>query len=308
MFDADDLAVFPVADWIQTGVEWLSFNFRPVFVAIKWPIESILMFNQDVMQSVPFPVMVIAITLAAYLLATRSTAVFTAVALIVIAGLGVWVEAMTTLSLIMTAIVLCTIIGIPIGIWSAKSDRVWSVVRPILDVMQTTPTFVYLVPVVMLFGVGTVPGEVAVIISAVPPLIRFTNIGIRQVDIEIVEAGHAFGADPRQLLWEIQLPLAIPTILGGLNQTVLTAMVMSVVVAMIGAEGLGLVVMQGLGRLDVGSAAIGGIAIVLLAMILDRITQEMATKKSATRTPSAMSKALKRLLFPDKLEKAANLS
>jgi glycine betaine/proline transport system permease protein len=152
----------------------------------------------------------------------------------------------------------------------------WGIVRPILDIMQTTPTFVYLVPVVMLFGVGTVPGEVAVVTAAAPPLIRFTNLGIRMVETEMVEAGLAFGATKRQLLWEVQLPLAVPTILGGLNQTVLTAMVMSVVVAMIGAEGLGLVVLQGLGRLDVGRAAVGGIAIVLLAMVLDRITQKMA--------------------------------
>jgi glycine betaine/proline transport system permease protein len=131
----------------------------------------------------------------------------------------------------------------------------------------------------MLFGVGTVPGEVAVVTAAVPPLIRFTNLGIRMVEHEIVEAGLAFGADKRQLLFEIQLPLAIPTILGGLNQTVLTAMVLSVVVAMIGAEGLGLVVLQGLGRLDVGRAAVGGIAIVLLAMVLDRITQKLAAPK-----------------------------
>jgi glycine betaine/proline transport system permease protein len=136
----------------------------------------------------------------------------------------------------------------------------------------------------MLFGVGTVPGEVAVVTTAMPPLIRFTHLGIRMVEHEIVEAGLAFGADKRQLLWEVQLPLAIPTILGGLNQTVLTAMVMSVVIAMIGAEGLGLVVLQGLGRLDVGQAAIGGIAIVLLAMMLDRITQKLAQSKGGTRS------------------------
>ena len=156
--------------------------------------------------------------------------------------------------------------------------------RPILDIMQTTPTFVYLVPVVMLFGVGTVPGEVAVVTAAAPPLIRFTNLGIRhgrQGDRS--RPGLAFGATERQLLWEIQLPLALPTILGGLNQTVLTAMVMSVIIAMIGAEGLGLVVLQGLGRLDVGRAAIGGIAIVLLAMMLDRITQALANPEQKTR-------------------------
>jgi len=136
----------------------------------------------------------------------------------------------------------------------------------------------------MLFGVGTVPGEVAVVIAAAPPLIRFTNLGLRMVEREMVEAGLAFGASGRQLLWEIRLPLAMPTILGGLNQTVLTAMVMSVVVAMIGAQGLGLVVLQGIGRLDVGRAAVGGIAIVLLAMVLDRITQKLAQPSQKRKT------------------------
>lgn len=279
MFDAEDLYIFPVDVWIQNGVEWLALNLRPIFLAIKWPVETLLSFNDYVLHEIPFPVFVILIASLAYRLASGGIALFSAVALIAIAFMGVWSEAMTTLSLITTAILICTIIGVPIGILCARSDSVWNIVRPVLDVMQTTPTFVYLVPVVMLFGVGTVPGEVAVVTAAAPPLIRFTNIGIRMVEKEMVEAGLAFGANNRQLLWEIQLPLAIPTILGGLNQTVLTAMVMSVVVAMIGAEGLGLVVLQGLGRLDVGRAAVGGIAIVLLAMMLDRITQKMAQPK-----------------------------
>jgi glycine betaine/proline transport system permease protein len=279
MFDAEDLYIFPVDVWIQEGVEWLALNLRPIFLAIKWPVETLLSFNDYVLHEIPFPVFVLLIALLACRLASREIALFSAVSLIAIAFMGVWSEAMTTLSLITTAILICTIIGVPIGILCARSDSVWNIVRPVLDVMQTTPTFVYLVPVVMLFGVGTVPGEVAVVTAAAPPLIRFTNIGIRMVEKEMVEAGLAFGANNRQLLWEIQLPLAIPTILGGLNQTVLTAMVMSVVVAMIGAEGLGLVVLQGLGRLDVGRAAVGGIAIVLLAMMLDRITQKMAQPK-----------------------------
>lgn len=284
MIKADDLAIFPVDQWIQDGVRWLALNLRPLFQAIKWPVESLLGFNDWVLHAIPFPVMLLLIGLIAWRSAGRGVAAFSVVSLIIIAMLGVWAEAMTTLSLIATAIVFCAVIGIPIGILCARSDRVWNVVRPILDIMQTTPTFVYLVPVVMLFGVGTVPGEVAVVTAAAPPLIRFTNLGIRMVEHEIVEAGLAFGADSRQLLWEIQLPLAIPTILGGLNQTVLTAMVMSVVVAMIGAEGLGLVVLQGLGRLDVGRAAVGGIAIVLLAMMLDRITQKLAEPKRGQHT------------------------
>jgi len=295
MFDANDLAVFPVDVWIADGVQWLALNLRPLFLAIKWPIENLLAFNDHVLHAVPFPVFVILAFLIAYRLASLGIALFTAIAFVIIASLGVWDESMTTLSLISTAIVISTLIGIPIGIWCAINNSVWHIVRPVLDIMQTTPTFVYLVPVVMLFGVGTVPGEVAVVIAAAPPLIRFTNLGIRMVETEMVEAGLAFGADRRQLLWEIQFPLAIPTILGGLNQTVLTAMVMSVVVAMIGAEGLGLVVLQGLGRLDVGRAAVGGIAIILLAMILDRITQKLAlpaTSKAKRSLWAAVCSAL----------------
>ncbi len=294
MIDADSLAVFPIDQWIQEGVRWVALNLRPLFLAIKWPVENLLGFNDRILHATPFPVMVVLTFLLAWRLASLGVAAFSAISLIVIAMLGVWSEAMTTLSLIATAILFCTLIGVPVGIWCARSDRVWSIIRPILDIMQTTPTFVYLVPVVMLFGVGTVPGEVAVVTAAAPPLIRFTNLGIRMVEHEIVEAGLAFGADRRQLLWEIQLPLAIPTILGGLNQTVLTAMVMSVVVAMIGAEGLGLVVLQGLGRLDVGRAAVGGIAIVLLAMMLDRITQKMAEPRR--KGESTIAQAVLRLL------------
>ncbi|WP_250520658.1 MULTISPECIES: proline/glycine betaine ABC transporter permease [unclassified Caballeronia] len=276
MFNADQLAIFPFDQWIQEGVRWMAMHMRPFFLLIKWPVERLLTFNDGIFHAVPFPVIVLVAFLIFWRLAGVGVAAFSAVVFIVIAMLGVWSEAMTTLSLIMTAILFCALIGIPIGVWSARSERVWMIVRPLLDIMQTTPTFVYLVPVVMLFGVGNVPGEVAVVTAAMPPLIRFTHLGIRMVEHEIVEAGLAFGADKRQLLWEVQLPLAIPTILGGLNQTVLTAMVMSVVVAMIGAEGLGLVVLQGLGRLDVGRAAVGGIAIVLLAMMLDRVTQKLA--------------------------------
>lgn len=276
MLKADQLAVFPFDQWIQHGVQWMALHMRPLFLTIKWPVDRMLAATTEFFHAIPFLVMIAIVFVLFWRLASLGVAVFSAIVFVVIAMLGVWSEAMTTLSLIITAILFCALIGIPIGVWCARNERVWMVVRPVLDIMQTTPTFVYLVPVVMLFGVGNVPGEVAVVTAAMPPLIRFTNLGIRLVEREIVEAGLAFGADKRQLLWEVQLPLAVPTILGGLNQTVLTAMVMSVVVAMIGAEGLGLVVLQGLGRLDVGRAAVGGIAIVLLAMMLDRFTQKLA--------------------------------
>lgn len=285
MFNPDDFYILPVDEWIQTAVEWAAVHFRPVFLFIKWPVQELLLLIERAFQGLPFPIFIALVGLVAWRLASRGVALFSVVSLVFIAFMGVWPEAMTTLALIATAIVLCVVLGIPLGVVCARSDTVWGFVRPVLDVMQTTPSFVYLVPVVMLFGVGTVPGGVAVVVSAIPPLIRFTNLGIRMVDTEMVEAGKAFGATSPQLLVEIQLPLAMPTILGGLNQTVLTAMVMSVVVAMIGAEGLGLVVLQGLGRLDVGRAAVGGIAIVLLAIILDRITQAAASEKSPTRRP-----------------------
>jgi glycine betaine/proline transport system permease protein len=296
MLEAQDLAVLPVEEWISNSVEWLGVNARSVFMAIRWPIENLLAFNDKILHAVPFPIMVVLMFLLAFRVASAGVAIFTALALAAIASLGLWNEAMTTLSLITTAIVICLAIGVPVGVICARSERTWAIVRPILDIMQTTPSFVYLVPVVMLFGVGTVSGEVAVVIAAAPPLIRFTYLGIRMVDTEIVEAGLAFGADKRQLLWEIQLPMAIPTILGGLNQTVLTAMVMSVVVAMIGADGLGLVVLQGLGRLDVGRAAVGGIAIVLLAMMLDRITQKLALPVKKTKAQSLF----RRIVWPQR--------
>jgi len=289
MLKPEDLYIVPLDQWIQIGVRWVALHFRPLFQTIKWPVETLLSGIDSALHAIPFPILILAFALLAWRVASRGVGLFTLVSLVVIAFIGLWSEAMTTLSLIATAIVVCVIIGVPVGILCARSDKAWSIIRPILDVMQTTPSFVYLVPVVMLFGVGTVPGGVAVIVAAIPPLIRFTNLGIRMVNSEMVEAGRAFGATNRQLLWEVQLPLALPTILGGLNQTVLMAMVMSVIVAMIGAEGLGLVVLQGLGRLDVGRAAVGGIAIVLLAMILDRITQALAKTEKRKGSRSLMA-------------------
>lgn len=295
MLSADDLYIIPLDEWIQTAVEWIAATFRPAFLAIKWPIEALLRLIEGTFQGIPFPIFVVLFAVVAWRLSNARVALFSGASLVLIAFIGVWVQAMTTLALISTALVICVAFGIPLGILCARSNTLWNVVRPILDIMQTTPTFVYLVPVVMFFGVGTVPGEVAVVTSASPALIRFTNLGIRMVDREITEAGLAFGATGPQLLWEIQLPLALPTIMGGLNQTVLTAMVMSVIVAMIGAEGLGLVVLQGIGRLDVGRAAVGGIAIVLLAMSLDRITQSLANPRDERR--SLIGPALRQLVL-----------
>lgn len=266
----------PVDDWVEWVVkDWLVPNFRPAFRAIQWPVDQVLLGLDSVLQSIPFVVFLAGAILVAWRFAGRGVAVFTALALVTIDLIGVWSETMTTLAMILTAVFFCAVVGIPLGIAAARSDTFAAVIRPILDIMQTIPSFVYLVPIVMLFGVGMVPGVIATIIFALPPIIRLTNLGIRQVREEMVEAGIAFGSTPRQVLMEIQIPLALKTIMAGLNQTLMLALSMTVIAALIGAGGLGLTVYTGLGRLDVGRAFLGGFAIVLIAIILDRVTQAL---------------------------------
>jgi glycine betaine/proline transport system permease protein len=200
--------------------------------------------------------------------------------LILIGLLGFWSETMITLAMVFSSVVFCTVVGVPFGIWAGRSDRVNNILRPILDAMQTTPAFVYLVPIVMLFSIGNTAGVLATIIFALPPLVRLTSLGIRQVHPELVEAALAFGATSSQVLLKVQIPLALPTIMAGLNQTIMMSLSMVVIAAMIGAGGLGAPVVLGLNTLDIGLATVGGLAIVLLAIILDRITQSMATPKN----------------------------
>jgi glycine betaine/proline transport system permease protein len=226
---------------------------------------------------------VVLAVLAAWRWAGRGVGIFTLVSLVLLDWIGLWQETMITLAMIVTAVVFCIIIGIPLGIAAARSDRTAAVIRPVLDVMQTIPSFVYLVPIVMLFGIGMVPAVIATIIFALPPLVRLTNLGIRQVQEELVEAGRAFGSTPRQILWEIQFPLAMRTIMTGVNQTLMLALSMAVIGALIGAGGLGLTVYTGLGRLDVGYASIGGLGIVLMAIILDRVTQALGDADAAAK-------------------------
>jgi len=275
---ADGQALIPLDVWVDDGVSWLVDNFRPAFQAIKWPVEKVLNGLDGVLQATPFAVILVLVTLLAWRVAGRGVALFTIVAFLVLDAVGVWSETMTTLSMILTAVVFCAVIGVPLGIAAAASDRFASGLRPVLDIMQTIPPFVYLVPIVMLFGVGLVPGVIATIIFALPPIVRLTNLGIRQVQGDLVEAGYAFGSTPRQVLWEIQIPLALRTIMAGLNQTLMLALSMAVIAALIGAGGLGLTVYTGLGRLDVGQAFLGGLGIVLLAIVLDRITQALGTQ------------------------------
>jgi glycine betaine/proline transport system permease protein len=266
-------AVIPLGAWVDQGLEWLVDNFRGVFQAIRWPIDATLTSIESALQAVPDLLMLAIIGLLAWQAGGRRLAIGAVVSMAAVGLIGAWSEAMVTLSLVITSVFFCLVIGLPTGIWLARSDRATAVVRPILDAMQTTPAFVYLVPVVMLFGIGNVPGVVVTIIFALPPLIRLTSLGIRQVPEDLVEAARSFGASPRQLLFKVQLPLAMPTIMAGVNQTLMLALSMVVIASMIAVGGLGQMVLRGIGRLDMGLATIGGVGIVILAIILDRMTQ-----------------------------------
>jgi glycine betaine/proline transport system permease protein len=205
------------------------------------------------------------------------------ISLLLIAMLGIWPEAMVTLSLVMTSLVFCLLIGLPMGIALAASDRANRIMRPVLDAMQTTPAFVYLVPVVMLFGIGNVPGVIVTIVFALPPLVRLTTLGISQVRPDLIEAARSYGASPMQLLTKVQLPLAMPSIMAGINQALMLSLSMVVIASMIAVGGLGQMVLRGIGRLDMGLATVGGLGIVLLAITLDRITQAMGQPSRGAR-------------------------
>jgi glycine betaine/proline transport system permease protein len=266
-------AVIPLGDWVDQGLDWLVEHFRAVFQAIRWPIDGTLSGIEATLLAVPDLLMILVFGLLAWQAGGKRLGLGAVVSLALVGLIGAWAEAMVTLALVLTSVVFCILLGLPTGIWLARSDRAAAVIRPVLDAMQTTPAFVYLVPVVMLFGIGNVPGVVVTIIFALPPLIRLTNLGIRQVPTDLVEAARSFGASKRQLLFKVQLPLAMPTIMAGVNQTLMLALSMVVIASMIAVGGLGQMVLRGIGRLDMGLATIGGVGIVLLAIILDRMTQ-----------------------------------
>ena len=265
----------PIAEWIERNIkEWL-FTQRPLFKKLAAPIDATLEGLDTLFNWIPFPIVVLIFIFFAWKTNGVNFAFFAAVSLIAIDLVDLWKETMTTLAMIFTAVIFCMIIGIPLGIAASRSRIFEIILRPILDIMQTIPSFVYLIPVVMLFGVGLTPGVVATIIFALPPVIRLTNLGIRQVGKGFKEAGASLGLSKFKILHRIELPLALKTIMAGVNQTLMLALSMVVIAALIGAGGLGLTVYVALGRLDIGAAVIGGTGIVILAIVLDRITQKI---------------------------------
>lgn len=276
-------AQIPFDIWVENGLDWLVDNFRDVFQLVRVPVDITLTSMDLFLQSLS-PWLVIAFfTLLAWQFGGRRLGVGAFISFAIIGLIGAWSETMLTLSLVFTSVLFSILIGVPLGILMGKSDRAEWFIKPLLDAMQTTPAFVYLVPIVMLFGIGNVPGVVVTIIFALPPLVRLTSLGIRQVPPDLVEASHAFGASMWQMLFKVELPVALPTIMAGINQNLMLSLSMVVIASMIAVGGLGQMVLRGIGRLDMGLAAVGGLAIVLLAIILDRITQSLAQQSSQNR-------------------------
>ncbi|WP_281686482.1 ABC transporter permease subunit [Pseudomonas citronellolis] len=271
-----DYVSIPLGQWVASGVDWTAEHFRPFFQVARVPIDFMLNGIESTLLSVPPLVMLIFLGLLGWQISGPRLGLTLFALMFGVGAIGGWDPAMTTLALVITSVLLCIFIGIPLGILMAKSDRLESLARPILDGMQTIPAFVYLVPIVMIMGIGNVPGVIVTIVFAMPPLIRLTSLGIRQVPSEVTEAGSAFGASPLQMLVKIQLPMASRTIMAGVNQTLMLSLSMVVIASMISVGGLGLMVLRGIGRLDMGIAAVGGVGIVLLAIMLDRLTQELS--------------------------------
>jgi len=267
--------LIPFDSWTTNGIDWLVINFREVFLAAKVPIDIVLKSIESFLLYLNPYVVILFFVLLALQVSSKKLALGTLISFFIIGFIGAWDESMITLSLVITAVLFSVIIGLPLGILSAKSDTADKIMRPILDAMQTTPAFVYLIPIVMLFGIGNVPGVIVTIIFALPPLIRLTNLGIRQVPEDLIEASRSFGASSSQMLWKVQIPVAMPTIMAGVNQTLMLSLSMVVIASMIAVGGLGQMVLTGIGRLDIGLAAVGGLGIVLLAIVLDRLTQEL---------------------------------
>jgi len=267
-----------IGEGADAVVNFILDHFTPALDAIAATIGFVTDGVRDALLFAPAPLTIAIIALLALWRVGWKFAIFAVAALMLISGMGLWDRMMETLSLVLAATGIAMVLGIPLGIAMARSRAVQAVARPLLDLMQTMPAFVYLIPAAMFFGLGAVPGTIATVIFAMPPVVRLTNLGIRQVHHEFIEAGQAFGCTPMQLLLKVQVPNALPSIMAGVNQTIMLSLSMVVIASMIGAGGLGNTVLTGIQRLDVGTGFEGGLAVVVLAVLLDRITQSFSAE------------------------------
>ncbi|MCG5077861.1 choline ABC transporter permease subunit [Paraburkholderia tagetis] len=277
--------IIPLGQWVDQSVHYLLDHDANTFDAIGQTIESFARLIEHGLQAVPmWAMMAFFISLGLWRVGWRF-AMFATGSLLLIYATGFWDQMIVTLGLTLSSTLISLVLGIPLGIWTAKNKLVYTIVRPILDLMQTMPAFVYLIPAAMLFGLGRVPGILSTVIFAMPPAVRLTSLGIKHVNREIVEAGQAFGCTPWQLLYKVQFPNALPSIMQGVNQTIMMALSMVIIASMVGAGGLGNDVLASIQRLDIGLGFESGLSVVLLAIILDRITESFGRSPGAAKAP-----------------------
>ena len=269
------------AKWIDNGVDWMVVNFEAFFASITAGLREVLNLIEALLIGIPWPVAAVLIVVLSWRAAGWRVGLFSLMALAYLGLFGYWEKSMSTLALVMASALLCIVIGTPIGIWCGKDAKVYSAVKPVLDFMQTMPSFVYLIPAVAFFSIGKPPGVFATVIFAMPPMIRLAALGIQQVPHDVKEAALAFGTPPWKLLVKVELPLAAPSLLAGMNQTIMMSLSMVIVASMIGAGGLGYDVLIALRRLNTGEGMLAGTAIVVCAMILDRIVQGRTSRRRA---------------------------
>lgn len=278
----------PLDSWVNDGVDWLTKNLSGLFDAIQSGGNAVMDTTTDVLTAIPVWLFIIGMTLIVVVLANKKWGfpLFTLIGLLIIENQGLWSDLMNTFTLVIMASLISVIIGVPLGIWMAKNETVNKIIQPILDFMQTMPAFVYLIPAVAFFGIGVVPGVFASVIFALPPTVRMSCLGIKQVPTDLKEAAESFGSTGRQQLFKLELPLAKGTIFSGINQTLMLALSMVVVASMIGAPGLGRGILSAVQDADVGKGFVNGISLVVLAIIMDRLTQKInQTPKQKTETP-----------------------
>ena len=277
--------IIPLGQWVDQSVHYLLDHDANTFDAIGRAIESFARLIEHGLQAVPmWAMMAFFIALGLWRVGWRF-ALFATASLLLIYATGFWDQMIVTLGLTLSSTLISLVLGVPLGIWTAKNKLVQAIVRPILDLMQTMPAFVYLIPAAMLFGLGRVPGILSTVIFAMPPAVRLTSLGIKHVNREIVEAGQAFGCTPWQLLYKVQFPNALPSIMQGVNQTIMMALSMVIIASMVGAGGLGNDVLASIQRLDIGLGFESGLSVVLLAIILDRITESFGRAPGAAKAP-----------------------
>lgn len=274
----------PLGSWVDAGVDWILDNLAALFDVVQIIFKSSYDGMEWLLLTPVFPIILVVLVAIGWLIKDWKFAVGTAAGLILIYGVDQWDAAMESLALVLFASLIAVILSVPLGILAAKSDRVSAVLKPLLDFLQTMPAFVYLIPAVALFSVGVVPGIVATILFAMAPGARFTELGIRGVDKEVIEAGHAFGSTPWRILRQIQIPLAMPTIMAGINQVIMLSLSMVVIAGLVGAGGLGGQVVSALQRIDIGLGFEAGISVVILAIYLDRLSASLGRSSVASST------------------------